>query len=353
MSAAPPATDGGTGPSSARQFANQVLDLIEQFGCVPTPRAYEVFFAYASNEPEDVRDQVDKATGPDQVLRSFDLERIYHDNFRSAQGEWERQEQSSLQVENSLADVIAVIDDHMTKGIKYGDSLQKASSQIAQSESAGDLRQIVDGLISETDAVLQAGTAASSALADQRTGFNDARTSMETARKDALTDPVTFLGNRQSFETELEVALKDAVINGRQLSFGLIDIDAFCKVNEEFDYTVGDAVLRSLGQLFTRRLSDQGMAFRYGGEEFALILPGQNARKAQELSEKLRKEIYKRKFVVRDTGAEIGQISVSVGLTALKSKDNSDDIVCRAMKMLSQAKAKGGNQIAMDGPLML
>lgn len=353
MSTASPSENSRSGPSEARQFANQTLDLIEQFGCQPTPRAYEVFFAYACNAPEGVREQVDQAAGPDQTLRSFDLDRIYHDNFRSNDGDWERQEQSSIDVEASLADVIAVIDEHMSQGSRYGNSLLRASSKMAKTDSTGDLRQIVDGLISETDAVLQAGSAASSALADQKTNLTDLRLNMETARKDALTDPVTFLGNRQSFETELELALKDAVINGRQLSFVLIDVDQFRKVNDDFDHSVGDAVLRSLAQVLLRRIDQAGTVFRYGGEEFAVILPGQNVKQAHELLDRLCREIPKRKFVVRDSGAEIGSITVSLGLTTLKSGDNSDEIICRAMAMLAQAKAKGGNQVAVDGPLML
>ena len=339
--------------SDARRFANETLDLIEKFGCQPTPRAYEVFFAFVSNAPEDVRQQVIEAAGSDQVLRSFDLDRIYHDNFRSPNGEWERQEKASVDIESSLADVIAVIGEHMSQGMRYGTSLQKASSEIAKSESAGDIRQIVNGLISETDAVLQAGSAASSALAGHRADISRVRTEIETSRQDAMTDPITFLGNRQSFENELELALKDAVINGRQMSFCLMDIDGFRKVNEAFDHSVGDAVLRSLAQLLSQRVKDHGMAFRYGGVEFALILPGQNVNQAKKLVEQLRQEIRKRRFVVRTTGAEIGQIAMSVGLTALKSGDNSDDIVCRAMTVLTQAKAKGGNRVEMDGPLMI
>lgn len=346
-------TEVGFSQSSAREFATQTLDLIEAFGCQPTPRAYEVFFAYGSNSPEGIRDQIDEAAGPDRILRSFDLDRIFHDNFRSPNGEWERQEKSSVEVEAALADVIAVIDEHMSHGVKYGNSLQEASSQIAKTDSAKDLRQIVDGLISETDAVLQANTAASSVLTEHQHQITEVRTGMEVARQDAMTDPITFLGNRQSFETELESALKDAVSNGRQLILGLIDIDGFRRVNDAQGHMVGDAVLRSIGQLLMRRVEGQGSAFRYGGEEFAIVLPGLNTRQAQDLSDRMRREIQKRKFIVRDTGASIGQITVSTGMTALKSKDNSDDIVCRAMAMLSQAKAKGGNQTAIDGPLML
>lgn len=331
-----------------RAIADLTIDLIESFHCRPTPKAYEVFYAYAANSIPALRAEVDAAAGEEHILRSYDLDQIYHRHFRSADGEWERQEQSSEAVEMSLIDALGLIEQHLKTGASYGSKLKSACTEIAEAENPDKLRKIVTDLIEENDAQQKAHAAFSSTLADTRINIEKVREDLASAREDGLTDPLSGLGNRRNFEAALEREIKSAIANGNQLALCLIDVDRFDEVTKGFEPSTGDAVLRYLGQMIPHSVGPGGKAYRFGGDEFAVLMPGRGVAAAFASAQDIRRQIERKRLRVSTTGQELGKITASFGLAMLSGSDGSEALLERAEEMLAGAKSRGGNKVASD-----
>ncbi len=157
----------------------------------------------------------------------------------------------------------------------------------------------------------------------------------------SLIDPLTKLGNRRKLEIQL--AELKAIEQG--FSIALIDVDHFKLVNDKFSHAKGDEVLMRLGQLLQSRIVD-GEAFRYGGEEFLLLLVQETELQAETMCEKIRLEIMNDSWTRLDIDLDI---SVSIGV-AHSSEANSQQLLLKlADERLYQAKSNGRNQVVGFG----
>jgi len=152
----------------------------------------------------------------------------------------------------------------------------------------------------------------------------------------ALTDPLTGLGNRRHFLERLERALDEAEAARAPLTLCLIDVDDFKSVNDRFGHPVGDRVLVQVGSCLRRG----GEAFRVGGDEFALILPGRD----EEAGIAVASSILDR--LVATPSEQIGKVTASAGVaTYAASGVDRSALVRTADDALYHAKTSGKNQV--------
>ena len=159
----------------------------------------------------------------------------------------------------------------------------------------------------------------------------------------ATTDVLTQSSNRRHFFECAQQAFESAREDGTPLAFLLLDIDDFKQVNDSYGHQEGDQVLQRIadsGKAVLRRGDQFG---RIGGEEFAAVFPGCNAQVAEQIAERLQREIQRLSFSHGDH--EYG-VTVSQGLTALSDEDESlDSLFARADAAMYRAKRQGKNQI--------
>lgn len=125
------------------------------------------------------------------------------------------------------------------------------------------------------------------------------------------TDPLTHLANVRNFQDMLAHEFKIAKRYEQPLSLLMIDVDHFKVINDTYGHPSGDYVLKELAVVLTTCLRESDVVARIGGEEFAVILPQADAKKAERFAERLRKEVYGRKFEV--FGCEI-HVTISIGV---------------------------------------
>jgi diguanylate cyclase (GGDEF)-like protein/putative nucleotidyltransferase with HDIG domain len=127
------------------------------------------------------------------------------------------------------------------------------------------------------------------------------------AVRDAETDALTSLGNHRSFQLELRRELATVAEENTLMSLGLIDLDGFKDINDRFGHPVGDAVLRLVADVIREQCGD-GRAFRIGGEEFAVLLPGHSAASAESTFDRVHRWLATTEFPHREP------VTISVGL---------------------------------------
>jgi diguanylate cyclase (GGDEF)-like protein/PAS domain S-box-containing protein len=159
-------------------------------------------------------------------------------------------------------------------------------------------------------------------------------------------DALTGLPNRLDFDATLEKEIARCRRYDRPFCLSMGDIDHFKLVNDTFGHQAGDAVLEALGRNIREGLRNADYIARWGGEEFAILLPETHLQDAEELLNRLRVAIANR--VIPEIGRSI---TLSFGLTAFAKSDSRDDLIGRVDRALYTAKETGRNRVAiLPGP---
>jgi diguanylate cyclase (GGDEF)-like protein len=159
----------------------------------------------------------------------------------------------------------------------------------------------------------------------------------------AVVDSLTRLYTRSHFDKELAAAIEFSHRSGKPFSLVLIDIDHFKKVNDTYGHATGDAVLEQVAKRIQIVLRKYDTAYRYGGEELAVLLPGTAIRQAATIAERLRKKVEDRR--IRGVQGELVSTTVSLGVAQFRPDDDGDTLFRRADERLYQAKEGGRNQV--------
>lgn len=159
----------------------------------------------------------------------------------------------------------------------------------------------------------------------------------------ALTDPLTQLPNRRHGLDYLNSELEVASGNNLPLSLMMLDIDHFKQVNDTWGHTAGDAVLRRLAELLRAVSRTEDLVFRYGGEEFAVVLPNANLATAVKVAERIRRLVAVETFEWEEW---IIPVTVSIGVASLSAANgDAPSLVQAADAALYQAKEGGRNRV--------
>jgi diguanylate cyclase (GGDEF)-like protein len=164
---------------------------------------------------------------------------------------------------------------------------------------------------------------------------------LKNLRRLAITDGLTQIYNSRHFYDQLELEIGRSKRYGRTLSLLLLDIDHFKSYNDHHGHLAGDNVLLRIGQIIKSCLRNIDSAYRYGGEEFTVILPETRGAEALNVAERIRRAVEAERF--GSEPAPAGRVTVSVGATEYRAKESMQDFVQRADQAMYQSKEKGRN----------
>jgi diguanylate cyclase (GGDEF)-like protein len=209
--------------------------------------------------------------------------------------------------------------------------LELASTEVADEEVALVLFPTPRGFDERTV------TLAHSLAAQAAVALDNARLHGIVQRQ-AVTDELTGLANRRSFQETLEAELRRAERFGNSLALIFADIDDFKRVNDRFGHGVGDEVLRAFADVLRHRVRSIDQAARLGGEEFAILLPETDAAGAEALAESLRAATSNLSIPV---GVNFVRVTASFGVSAFPPVRSADDLMTSADLALYSAKRRG------------
>jgi diguanylate cyclase (GGDEF)-like protein/PAS domain S-box-containing protein len=162
-------------------------------------------------------------------------------------------------------------------------------------------------------------------------------------QKQASTDVLTGAANRRFFIESAGYELQQAQHLNQPLSVALIDLDHFKQVNDNFGHTEGDHVLVEFTRLCEQNIRDGDILARFGGDEFALLLPNSDVTQAVAVAERIQLALV---TPVLTTGNVPLEVTISVGIAEVRSKPETlDEILARADQALYRVKASGRNRI--------
>ncbi|MDF1529429.1 MAG: GGDEF domain-containing protein [Sedimenticola sp.] len=160
-----------------------------------------------------------------------------------------------------------------------------------------------------------------------------------------LTDPLTRLFNYRHFSQSLELELERTHRTGHPTALIMLDLDHFKQVNDQWGHEAGNRVLRQTADLMVSLLRKIDVPCRYGGEEFALILPGTPLPRAVNAANRLRMAIEESPVLIDDLPLSI-TASLGVGVYMRESHFSAEAFVKQVDSLLYQAKESGRNRVA-------
>jgi diguanylate cyclase (GGDEF)-like protein/PAS domain S-box-containing protein len=171
----------------------------------------------------------------------------------------------------------------------------------------------------------------------------------ETLRDQSIRDSLTGLFNRRFMQESLERELLRAKRKKRALSVIFLDLDHFKRFNDAFGHDAGDTVLRSIAELFRQHFRGDDVICRYGGEEFAIILPESTAKDAAKRANLLR--LQARKLRVRHHDQSLDPVTLSIGVAAFPEHGSTpEELLQVADQCLYQSKSEGRDRVTVATP---
>ena len=184
--------------------------------------------------------------------------------------------------------------------------------------------------------------------------FHDltSRNEMEaTLKRLSITDSLTGLHNQGYFHTVLEDEIGRAHRYNRSTGLICMDMDRFKQVNDQHGHLEGDKVICYVAKILKSSLRNSDLAFRYGGDEFMVVLPEATTKESVQLAERIRLEFTQswEKSRILGTKSKI-KPSLSLGVAELNRGENAESFIRRADHAMYQAKKNGGNQVSVSTP---
>lgn len=166
---------------------------------------------------------------------------------------------------------------------------------------------------------------------------------LQEVQRLSVTDPLTGLRNRRGFLDEAQRILDIAIRNSHPLSFLMLDIDHFKRVNDTYGHVTGDKVLAGIASVCRNCMRTTDLLARLGGEEFCVLCSETTSQNALLLAERLRTAIAATEFAAEAQGF---RVTVSIGISEyLCDRDSLEKLLSRSDEALYQAKNTGRNRV--------
>ncbi|ACA17253.1 diguanylate cyclase [Methylobacterium sp. 4-46] len=316
------------------------LDTIREHGLHPSPAGFELLFRHHSRALPDadlgpllarVRSLAQHGSSP--PLPEIDLDAV-HDGAEVLESEAGRLAAALSGSAQALA--------------TYGSVLSACNDRLGAAPSAAMLMQSVALLTRETARVSARNAELEGELRQAGERIGKLQRNLASVRQEASVDALTGIANRRAFTARLRRQLAQAKAEGAgPFCLVLLDVDHFKLFNDAHGHRTGDQVLRLVARLLTDNVKGRDFVARYGGEEFALILSDVDAESGLTVAEQICERLRGKRLIKRETGRDIGALTLSGGLAQARPGEAQGALIERADAALYAAKGQGRDRICL------
>lgn len=337
--------------ATSHDLAERVVAAMREHGSPAYPRAYEVWYAHLSDEMPAVSLAMNAIlTGNAGRVTAADIDALY-DRYIGTERLAKQAERTSLQVLGEIDGLMGLLDRALDSSERYHDQLAAMTEDVPQPSERQKLREWVEALVMSTREEVQRKTQLETKLKESGHEIRSLREALESTRAEALTDPLTGLANRRHFEEMLLKTIDESTLRREPFALVLADIDFFKSFNDAHGHLTGDQVLRLVARTMKDKFKDKAIITRFGGEEFAVILPEADLIAGKFSAETVRQALLTRELIKRSTNENLGRITISLGVASYRRGDTATSIVERADQALMRAKRDGRNRTVTEEAL--
>lgn len=334
----------GESRARAHEQAQAALSAIAEHHLIPSPQNYTVWFSHLSGSHPELSRTIEGILESGQVLDESTCAALYVRFFSLAALEGtvaDAGERMSSEL-SGLADALSTMHDESDA---YDAVLLRSIALLKGGERPEDAPAVLDNIVAATRRMNGRRDELTQRLTTAEREIAELRASLETARSEALTDPLTGVENRRSLDLFLDRLISEAGASRSPLSLLICDIDHFKMFNDTHGHDTGDLVLRLVAETLKRCTKGRDVVARFGGEEFVVLLPDTTAKHAETVANQICREMATKELVRRRDGRKLGRITVSIGGTEYQPGEAAQSLLQRADTCLYSAKRAGRNRV--------
>jgi diguanylate cyclase len=271
--------------------------------------------------------------------------RIAPTEDRQSQEKAEAVESGRHAVEELLKNLSEFVSGLVERNMSYNSKMKDHKTSIDQAMTMAGLEEIKRLLTREIEDMESTSENYRRQLEHANATIRDQQEIMERFRIDAKMDFLTKIANRRAFEARLKEEFERAKRYKSVFALIMIDIDHFKKVNDVYGHMAGDQILRLIAQVLEDQTRFNDFVCRYGGEEFAVLLPESTVDQGRYVADKIRQAVENTSLLHADTKIKV---TVSAGVGQVNSeRDTPETFIARVDTALYQAKENGRNRIEL------
>lgn len=252
-------------------------------------------------------------------------------------------ERSKVVIHGLMMNLSASIDSLANSAAQYDDALASHKSSIAKAMTLAAMKEVERLLLDEVDGMHQSTAKYREQLESAQRTIKHQQEEMQRLSAEATLDFLTKIPNRRTLDTRLQEEFSRNQRYQTPFSVIMMDIDHFKKINDTFGHIAGDRILRAVATVLGEQKRAPDFLGRYGGEEFALILPETDLKQAVMAAEKARRKIEETRF---NFEGKTVPVCISGGVAQVDAQDSAAAaVVNRADQALYRAKQNGRNRI--------
>ncbi len=338
-------------PEKAARIFDRLIKIFKEQNINPSPLNYYVWYQYIKGNIPALRQEMDAILNDPFGYNDRIGKRLYDTYLLEAQ------DNHASEFDRAFRRLIEAMVKKMNawsdKLERHTQKLDECSTQLSNPDlNSAEVQRITNTVITAASSIKEGSLNIQNEMLRNAEAVKELRKQLLEAQAEALTDELTQVGNRKAFNNTIEELILEAEEAPQTLCMILCDIDHFKQFNDTYGHLVGDSVLRYFANLMQKDKQENETICRYGGEEFAILLPNSSLDKAVERSNAIREAIQSAHLKRKNTSEPLKTITASFGVACYQGAETSQDFINRADQALYQAKKSGRNCVIDERQLL-
>ncbi|MDO8989379.1 MAG: GGDEF domain-containing protein [Sideroxyarcus sp.] len=312
-----------------------------------TPANYAVWYEHLAGINPALSAAMNPLLESRAALDNEIIERLYSQYVSECSSDMQQKLRGGIrQLLGKLAECTS---DASREARRFGSSLLSHGKALQGNLDSDELLALINNLAGDTGKMHGSMRTLESQLEASKLEVEKLNKEIESARVEAVTDPLTGVLNRRGFELKAQPLFSDPEPAQKGFCLLMLDIDHFKKVNDAYGHLFGDKVICAVANTLKSKMKGQDAIARIGGEEFAVLLPETKLEGAFVVAEHIRQAVENGKIRHQNSNDPIGGISVSIGIAPYTPGGNLPELMDRADKALFISKHNGRNKTSIFG----
>ncbi len=328
----------------AKRLAERSIKSLNDFELPIAPLYFSLFYAYYSGEHPDVSKAIDAYLEAGRPITEERCKNIYNKILEQTSAT-----STIVDASDQLSDITNNLLDFVNEASEgnqnFTSHLDDFAKKLDTDNSQEDMATMVQTMMEQSRETMVRQWDLEKQLATASEQITTLKTELEDVNADARTDPLTQLANRRAFNEFIQTASEEASKNDTSMTLVIGDVDNFKAFNDKWGHSFGDQVLKLVAHSITEHTPTDCLASRYGGEEFAIVLPGHDLATAREIADKAREFISSKVIRRKDSSKNVGQITISFGVAIYEAGECIPHFIERADMALYSAKEQGRDRV--------